>query len=142
MRPCNKFTTSYGLIVKTRNNRVMLIKRKVPYCVQNFYVYLHKNNIKYEGSTHDPFNEVKEVFEKLWLPNLDESDRLDYMRFTKGEPFEDLYDFPHGQISHRNPQNLNQYFKTAYREFREETGYRFSITDEEIKQCKIFKIEF
>ena len=142
MKRYNNFTTSYGLIVKTYNNRVMLIKRKVPYCVQNFYIFLHKNNFKYEGTTHDPFYQVKETFEKTWLPKLSESDRLDYMRFIKGEMFEDLYDFPHGQVCHKYPQTLHQYFMTAYREFREETGYRFFFTKEDVKNYPIVKVEF
>lgn len=138
----NNFTISYGLIVKTNDDRIIMIKRKVPYCVQNFYVYLHKNNIPYRGTTHNPFHQIKDLFEEKWLPTLSESDRLDYMRFTKGEIFEDLYDFPHGQLSHNDPQDLYQYFRNSYREFCEETGYKFNFASSDIKKYPIVKVEF
>lgn len=142
MKPSKLPTTSYGLIVTTRKNRVVLIKRKVPYCVQNFYHFLHKKNVFFDEYSQDPFPIVKESFEHVVLPNLEECDQLDYSRFINDEIFEDLYDFPHGQLRHRSTSSIYDCFQEAYREFQEETGYRFRFSKEDIKKYPIYKIEF
>lgn len=140
------FTVAYGLIVKTNDDRVMLIKRKVPYCIHNFYIFLHNNNFKYTTFSHNPFNTVKDIFEENVLPRLGKSDRLDYFRFIKGEMFEDLYDFPHGQLIYRKNYASNysiyKYFYTAYREFVEETGFKFNFTNKDIEKYQIATVEF
>lgn len=142
LRDHNKFAVSYGLIVKTKNNRIMLIRRKVPYCVQNYYIYLHQKKIRYDKITHEPFLQIRESFEKDRLPNLAEHDQLDYQRFLNGEIFEDWYDFPHGQMSHKRGKGNYDRFLTAYREFREETGFRFSFKKEDTYKYPIIQVEF
>lgn len=138
----NKFSTSYGLIVKTQNNCIILIRRKVPYCVQNFYISLHSKQIKYDFPTMHPFEEVKKDFEATYLPNLKAEDRLDYMRFKNGSIFEDFYDFPHGQIARKSHKTRVQKFLSAYREFCEESGYRFTFKKNHIPHYPLIKITF
>lgn len=140
----NKLTTSYGLMVKTESDRMVLIKRRVPYCVQNFYLFLHKRKVEYEGPLHDAFRRIQPVFESQWLPTLAEHDQLDYRRFAEGETFEDLYDFPHGQPTYNVPKmQVKEYqFVTAYREFCEEAGYRFDYTKEDIESYPTVRIGF
>lgn len=138
----NKFAVSYGLIVKTKNNKVMLIKRKIPYCVQNFYVLLNDLGIKHNIYDHDPFHLIKDFFESKWLPKLSKYDQIDYYRFQNGKVFEDMYDFPHGQMTTKVSKNRYQCFWNAYREFQEETGYRFSYTDKDIDKFPLVKVEF
>ncbi|MBK5646857.1 MAG: hypothetical protein I4N51_06930, partial [Acinetobacter sp.] len=133
---CNKFAVSYGLIVITKNNKVMLIKRKIPYCVQNFYVFLHDHGVQQDPYNQNPFLQLKEVFETMWLPYLDKYDQQNYFRFQHGNIYEDMYDFPHGQLGiAKLTKNRVQCFMNAYREFREETGFRFSFTKEDIERC-------
>lgn len=138
----SNYSYSYGLIVTTKSNKILIIKRKVPYCVQNFYWFLHLKGIKYSWNNLNPFQELKTLFEDIWLPTLDEYDRLDYMAFIKGLPFEDMYDFPHGQLLYKNRKNLYQTFKSAYREFQEETGFRFSFKKEDLKRFPLKTISF
>lgn len=138
----NKFTTSYGLIVKTKNNKVMLIKRKVPYCVQNFYVLLHDLGVRHDFYDHNPFHRLKRFFESQWLPKLSEYDQKDYFRYQNGEVFEDMYDFPHGQMTSKISKDRYQCFWNAFREFREETGFRFSYTKNDIDRYPLVNVEF
>ena len=139
----NKFAVSYGLIVLTKNNRVMLIKRKVPYCIQNFYIFLHNQGIQYDFYDQNPFFRLRMVFENAWLPYLNEYDQRDYIRFRKRKIFEDMYDYPHGQLStSKIVKNRIQCFMNAYREFKEETGYRFSFTKDDIDNYPLVSIEF
>ena len=139
----NKFAVSYGLIVITKNNRVMLIQRKIPYCIQNFYVFLHDQGIQHDHYEQNPFYRLKDFFETIWLPNCSENDREDYFRFQNGKVFEDMYDYPHGQLATaKNARNRIQCFMNAYREFREETGFRFSFIKENIDQYPLVKINF
>lgn len=139
----NKFAVSYGLIVITKDEKVMLIKRKIPYCVQNFYIFLYKHGIQYDSYNQNPYYQLKELFECYWLPYLDEYDQIDYQRFKNGTVFEDMFDYPHGQIAaSKFPRTRLQCFMNAYREFREETGFRFSFIKEDIDNYPLVKVEF
>lgn len=139
----NKFAISYGLIVITKNNRVMLIKRKVPYCIQNFYMFLNDQGIKHDNYDQNPFNRLKDFFENEWLPFLNENDQIDYFCFQNGKVFEDMYDYPHGQMAiSKLPKSRLQCFLNAYREFREETGFRFSFRKEDINKYPLIKVKF
>lgn len=139
----NKFAVSYGLIVITKDNRVMLIKRKVPYCVQNFYIFLNEQGIKHNSYDQNPWNRLQDFFENECLPYLSENDQLDYFRFKNGKIFEDMYDYPHGQMSiSKFPKNRLQCFQNAYREFREETGFRFSCSEEDIDKLPLKQVKF
>lgn len=139
----NKFAVSYGLIVITKENRVMLIKRKVPYCIQNFYMFLNDKGIKHDSYDQHPFHRLKDIFENEWLPYLNKNDQWDYFHFKNGKLFEDMYDYPHGQMSvSKFPKSRLQCFKNAYREFREETGFRFSKTKEDIEKYPLIQIKF
>lgn len=141
-----KFSESYGLIVKTKCGRVVVIRRKVPYCVQNYFIYLHslykKNKLKFD-SAHCQFNDIRDRFEKDYLPYVSKSDNLDYERFLTNQVYEDLYDFPHGQIHKKKMKNdYYQLFLTAYREFREESGYRFSFKREDVEKYPLIRLQF
>lgn len=142
-----KFSKSYGLIVKTKCGRVVVIRRKVPYCVQNYFVHLHglckKNKLEF-NSDRCQFEDVRDKFEKEYLAHVSESDRLDYERFLKGNVYEDLYDFPHGQLHKKKKPNDDYYqiFLSAYREFQEETGYRFSFKREDVEQYPLIELQF
>lgn len=139
----NKFAVSYGLIVKTKNNRVMLIKRKIPYCIQNFYVFLDDMRVPHDKNDHHPFYRLRDIFEKEWLPYLSKNDQIDYQCFQNGMVFEDMYDYPHGQLAvSKFPKNRYQCFMNAYREFREETGFRFSFTKEDILRYPLVTVKF
>lgn len=108
----NKYTRSYGLVVITNDCQTVLIQRKFPYCVQD-YIMEKKSNLD------------KTDFEKNWFPNHFTFEmKLDYIRFLNGHTFEDKFDFPHGQMYKTNC------FRTAIREFREETGYTFDYIEQ------------
>jgi hypothetical protein len=138
--PRNHCSTSYGLIVKTRCGRIVVIRRKVPYCVQNYFMHLHKR--KRPGATI--FSEVRKNFEIEYFPRLKEQDRFDYNSFLNGDVFEDKFDFPHGQVQGNRYSYKSRFeiFFNAYREFQEETGFRFSFTKQEISKYPLVKIEF
>lgn len=140
----NPFAVSYGLIVKTHTNRVMLIQRKVPYCIQNFYIFLSKLGIEHDTHDPNPFHKVKEVFEKDHLPHLTLNDQTDYKCFQNGVVFEDMYDYPHGQLLPTKGSKTTRFhcFLNAYREFREETGFRFTFTKEDVLRYPLVKIAF
>lgn len=127
---------------KQTDEKVMLIKRKVPYCIQNFYIVLNDLGITHDAYNQNPFEQIKDFFEGYWLPHLSEHDQKDYFRFINGEMFEDMYDFPHGQLNIKVPKSILQCFMNAYREFREETGYRFSFIKDEVEKYPLLKIEF
>lgn len=141
MKVVNKCSTSYGLIVKTEN-KIMLIKRKVPYCVQSFYMHLHRAGREYNRQSHHPFESIKLDFENNWISKLEKWDFLDYLRFKRNEIIEDLYDFPHGQLSKNKRPTVYNCFKTAYREFCEETGYKFSFTKTDIENYGVIQLQF
>lgn len=147
---CHKHTTSYGLIVKTCDGRVVMIERKVPYCVQNFYFLLYHKSKKSRIRQREPdrycFEYVREEFERECLPKLPVSQRLDYVNFRSNLDYEDKFDFPHGQFQRqfRKPHYEEKYqcFLTAYTEFVEETGYRFSFRKSDVELLKLFRLRF
>lgn len=108
----NKYVFSYGLIVETVDEKVVLIQRKVPYSVQNYLMQYNLNNLSQFDKTH---------FEKNWFSkHLSFKMKIDYINYLENNNFEDKFDFPHGQLINNNP------FKTACKEFNEETGYKFN----------------
>ncbi|KAG8172723.1 hypothetical protein JTE90_003912 [Oedothorax gibbosus] len=134
--PGHKLSTTYG-VVKTFDNRIVIICRKVPYCVQNYY---HRKNRKTKPC--DNFAVVRDQFEKEQLPLLKPYDQLDYQRFIQDLPYEDRYDFPHGQLAIRKPSSIYTLFKEAYREFEEESGFRFKFIKKDIEHYPLLELEF
>ncbi|GFQ65915.1 hypothetical protein TNCT_575061 [Trichonephila clavata] len=45
-----------------------------------------------------PIFYVRAQFEDEWMSMMKKHDLEDYKRYLKGESFEDMYDFPHGQL--------------------------------------------
>ncbi|GFT43014.1 uncharacterized protein TNCV_2777711 [Trichonephila clavipes] len=93
----HKCSTSYGIVVKTECERIMVLRRKVPYCVQDFFHCLHKKKYPWPSS-RSLFWDVRDQFEDEWLPTMRKHELEDYKRYLKGECYEDMYDFPHGQL--------------------------------------------
>ncbi|KAG8175226.1 hypothetical protein JTE90_022649 [Oedothorax gibbosus] len=133
----HKFDTSYGIVVKTTLNQVVILFRKVPYCVQNFLVQMKKE------TPPCPFWNFRNQFETSVLPHLKRYEKLDYRRFINNSWFEDMYDFPHGQL-HTKCKNvsLERIFLSAYREFTEESGFHFKFKKEDIKHYPLVELEF
>ncbi|KAF8796708.1 hypothetical protein HNY73_001054 [Argiope bruennichi] len=94
-----QFATSFGLVVKTKHGKVVMIERKVPYCVQNYMIQLYNKKILKMGMEFT--KEVQDQFEREHLPKLSFSDRWDYYRYLIGLECEDQYDFPHGQMTEK-----------------------------------------
>lgn len=70
----NQLSVSYGLIVITKNKKVVLIERKIPYCVQNFMM-----------QNEDQFNlrNYEDSFLNDHFKTLNFSMKLDYLSFRK-----------------------------------------------------------
>ncbi|GBL58213.1 hypothetical protein AVEN_97257-1 [Araneus ventricosus] len=138
----NKCSTSYGLIVKSAFNSIVVLRRKVPYCVQDFFLHLSRK----KGLTLAPmsFSAIKQQFELEWGPRLRPCELEDYQRFLNGEVFEDEFDFPHGQLKRSKKYAENKYvqFCSAYREFQEESGFHFSFTERDVERYPLVWIEF
>lgn len=131
----NAFSTSYGLVIVTKDKKTVILQRKIPYCVQDFLMKNKSLNI----------NNYKESFMKSFATSWSVPVKLDYLRFVCGLEFEDQFDFPHGQIqlnkkslrrilstiqmkSDQGKEDLKSLaFSTAVREFKEETGYCFDF---------------
>ncbi|KAG8171830.1 hypothetical protein JTE90_016267 [Oedothorax gibbosus] len=132
----NKFNTSYGIVAKTLDNLVVVLQRKVPYCVQDYFITL-------QYTTQPPchFPDIREQFERECLPHLKEYEKWDYQRFMAGDMFEDQYDFPHGQC---HPKNTSKYkkFVAAFREFREESGFHFKMSNAHLDTLSMKKLSF
>ncbi|GFT70516.1 uncharacterized protein NPIL_284551, partial [Nephila pilipes] len=96
----HKLSTSYGIVVKTDCKRIVVLRRKVPYCIQDFFHRMHKKKCQVPSQ----FSEMQCQFEDEWLPHLKEHELVDYKRYLDGDIFEDLYDFPHGQLGRSNKQ--------------------------------------
>lgn len=146
----NAFSTSYGLVVVTKDKKTVILQRKIPYCVQEFLMKNKSLNI----------NNYKESFLKKFSKSLSVLIKLDYLRFVCGLEFEDQFDFPHGQIQ-LNSGSLNNImnkiqsnsdqgkkhlkslaFLTAFREFKEETGYYFEFHHQNIANINTQLISF
>lgn len=144
-----QFQTSYGLIVKTDCGKVVMIERKFPYCVQTFMIKKQKESTN-PFSPFDFTDPLKEEFEKEFLPALKESDRLDYRRYLALSDCEDKFDFPHGQMDYKFRKKIYAkpyerrriLFRIAYREFVEETGYRFSYDVNDIDHFPMCEVQF
>ncbi|KAG8170591.1 hypothetical protein JTE90_010181 [Oedothorax gibbosus] len=116
---------------------VVILKRKVPYCVQDYFIALH--HTKQQPPCHFP--DIREQFEREYLPHLKEHEKLDYQRFTAGAVFEDQYDFPHGQCSPSH-KTKHKKFAAAFREFKEESGFHFQMRNKEIDTLSMKKLNF
>lgn len=140
----NAFSTSYGVVVVTKDKKTVIIQRKIPYCVQDFLMKNKSLNINnYEESFYKNFS-------KSW----------DYLRFAYNLEFEDQFDFPHGQLqfnkrslrkilstTQNNSDESKNHFKkiaflTAVREFKEETGYCFDFSPKNIANIDMQYISF
>lgn len=148
MQKTNMYSTAYGLIVLTEEKKIVLLKRKVPYCVQDF---LMKNR-------HLNLNNYEKSFQN-YFKTLDFQLKIDYINFRNNLSFEDEYDFPHGQmelntkklkyliehIQMKSKSNTSVFkfyaFITAIREFKEETGYSFQLQND-LNSIPICKSEF
>lgn len=143
----NAFAVSYGLIVITKDRKIVIIQRKIPYCIQDFLMKNKSYNI----------NNYKDAFIKNSFPSLNLNMKFDYFRFVCGSEFEDQFDLPHGQMKlnistlkrfirlTNNNFNKNCFkyhaFMTAFREFKEETGFSFKL-NEKIADLPTRIIEF
>jgi hypothetical protein len=144
MYPRNKFSKSAGLIVITKDKKVVLIRRVLPYCYENFF---YKRKIK--PITLEKSMVYIDKFKKEYLSGLSPIEQRDFINFYEGNgKCEDLFDFPHGQIKNsKKITRCNMYehkkllFKTAMQEFEEETGYTFD-NDTELEDKKILLVEF
>lgn len=150
MANTNAFSTSYGLVVVTKDKKTVIIQRKIPYCVQDF---LMKNTSLNINNYHEAFFKQ---FSNSWSVLV----KLDYLRFVYNLEFEDQFDFPHGQIqlnsrslkhiintiqknSDQGKKHLKSIaFMTAVREFKEETGYYFDFHSKNIANIKTKLISF
>lgn len=148
MNKKNNFSTSYGLIIITKEKNVVIIRRKIPYCVQNFLI---KNKNLTINNYIEPFME--------YFKTMESNMKFDYFNFVCNLQFEDEFDFPHGQLDFTTVSKIIQViqnkkfnhlyknklkyhtFMTALREFKEETGYYFKFTSK-IKDIPIKTIEF
>lgn len=150
MTNTNAFSTSYGIIVVTKDKKTVIIQRKIPYCVQDFLMKNKSLNI----------NNYQESFLKNFLKSLSAPLKYDYLRFVCNLDFEDQYDFPHGQlqlnsksfkktlhkIENKSDQRTKDLkalaFSTAFREFKEETGYCFDISPKKIANLDTQLVRF
>jgi hypothetical protein len=132
----NEFSISYGIVAKTVDDMVVILQRKVPYCVQDYFIAL-----KLTKQIPCQFPDIREQFERERLPFLKEHEKLDYRRFRAGDVFEDQYDFPHGQCCPRYPSKQKK-FIAALREFKEESGFHFKISNKEIDALPLKKLHF
>lgn len=129
----NRFHLSVGIVAITIKMEVVLIKRIMPYSLENFII---NNDLTLSEQS---MLQMKPLFEKN-LHKLRYYDRLDYLMFQESGICEDIIDFPHGQIKKKykdvNIHNLDSnkifLFRNAHREFCEETGYTFEFTYKDI----------
>ncbi|GFT46901.1 uncharacterized protein NPIL_498011 [Nephila pilipes] len=138
----HKCSTSYGIVVKTACKRIVVLRRKVPYCIHDFFHCMHKKKCQIPSQ----FSEMQYQFEDEWLAHLKDHELVDYKRYVDGEIFEDLYDFPHGQLGRSNKQkgdisNISLFY-AAYREFQEETGFHFTFTQTNIEQYPLVFLHY
>ena len=174
MEPSNRnaFRESYGLVVVTKNSprKVMLVERKIPYCVHNI---LLSKMTKIFTNTSKCFDRSDKdwrclvrciVSEMLTECKKDTSlhDNVDFRRFEYGLVFEDQYDYPHGQMSTKTKKTLLSFIKqeenvnspmcqflsklagfiTAFMEFEEETGYTFRFDFQTVLRLKTVVVPF
>ncbi|GFS72675.1 uncharacterized protein TNCV_1420711 [Trichonephila clavipes] len=65
--------------------------------------------------------------------------------FWDGECYDDLYDFPHGQLRSKPKEDIStiKLFYVVYREFQEETGFHFKFTKEErVEQYPLVTLQY
>lgn len=98
----------------------------MPYCIQNF---LMRNGMDLSKENMAKMKPYLDVNMKAILKDYEITE---YERFCNKCTYEDIIDFPHGQMDHRKKidftdleQHRFELFKSAFREFVEETGYTF-----------------
>lgn len=140
----NSFCQSYGLVVLTKElpEKVMLVERKIPYCVQNLLLkkisiflsnkytrgYQINKEILKSNDTHslnsvyelekDWYRFVQFVVSKTLITCKKEThlyDDVDFERYENGLVFEDQFDFPHGQMSTKTKKILRNYIHEIYK---------------------------
>ncbi|GFR31709.1 uncharacterized protein TNCT_58671 [Trichonephila clavata] len=124
-------------------NCIVVLRRKVPYCIQDFFHRLHTKKYLLPSSPSQ-FFDIRAEFEDEWLPMLKKHGLEDYKRYLNGEYFEDLYDFPHGQLRSKLKEDIStiELFNAAYREFQEETGFHFKFTKEEVERYPLVTSQY
>lgn len=141
----NSFCQSYGLIVLTKGlpEKVMLVERKIPYCLQNLllkkmsaflsnkYKYVRANNMEIlkSGDTDPDSSTPSYEIGKDWYRFVQLTvakmldvckkethlyDDADFERYENGLVFEDQFDFPHGQMSAKTKKILRNYIHELY----------------------------
>lgn len=135
----NSFRQSYGLVVLTKGlpEKVMLVERKIPYCIQNLLIkkisaffskrYIRANDFNVDVSNCD---DIPDKIGKDWhrFVRLTVSktlatckkvthlyDDADFERYENGLVFEDQFDFPHGQMSTKTKKVLRNYIYEIYK---------------------------
>lgn len=122
----NCFSHSVGLIAITQDEKFVVIKKRFPYCIEN-YIVSRKINLEERGT-----DVVREFLYSHCSSFVDD----DLKGYLNELAYEDEYDFPHGQINRYLQQKIDfnhyiiprykfQLFKIAKREFEEETGFTF-----------------
>lgn len=142
MKQYNRLSKSFGLIVKTKSGQIVLLRRKIPYCLQDFYYYLHKKKVPYSSDSEM----IRAIFNEEYAPQMDPQELVDYERYLRKEPFEDMYDFPHGQLPYSLKRQATlsnlHIFYAAYREFQEESGFKFSVQRSKIEHFPLVCVKF
>lgn len=139
----NSFCQSYGLVVLTKGlpEKVMLVERKIPYCLQNLLLkkisaFFAKKNVcvndfNANASNCDDFDSdfinetgkdwyrfVQSTVSKTLATCKKEThlyDDADFERYENGLFFEDKFDFPHGQMSAKTKKVLRKYIYEIYK---------------------------
>lgn len=119
--------TSFGIILVV-NNKVLVLEKMVPYCVESYF----RTTKSWSGICESRHKRKKKIdpwfanrrsiatFEKKKFCTLSMLEKMDYSSYKKGAMFEDKFDFPKG----RKRGNESE-ITAALREFKEETGYQF-----------------
>lgn len=141
----NSFYQSYGLVVLTKQSpeKVMLVERKIPYCIQNVLLkkitpffsnkYVRANEFNVEilksDDTDPDSSSLSYEIGKNWYRFVQRTvsktlaackkethlyDDADFERYENGLVFEDQFDFPHGQMSAKTKKVLKNYIYELY----------------------------
>ncbi|GFR04661.1 hypothetical protein TNCT_623501 [Trichonephila clavata] len=71
-----------------------------------FFHRLHKKKQPWPSSP-SLFFDVRAQFEDEWMPMMKKHELEDYKRYLKGESYEDMYDFPHGQLRSKPKEKIS-----------------------------------
>ncbi|MDL1914318.1 MAG: hypothetical protein FDW93_07355 [Bergeyella sp.] len=133
-------------MVKTSSGQVVMIHRKMPYCFQNYLIQLLKNKRIEPPFDLEKISVLQDEFENHIYPTLHPNLQDDYDRYKAKLAYEDEWDFPHGQMDKRRFKKDDdprfKWFRVAYQEFEEESGYRFAYQPSDVAQYPLIKLEF